>query len=334
GYLRGAAMVLVDLLRQDRNPGIRDSTNLSTAHYRSGSTIVVNALQERYEPLQRAAMALGSELGCRVQMNIYLTPPGSRGFLPHYDTHDVFIAQVHGSKAWRLAGAPHELPMANVPHDKTKTAPETTQEFELCCGDLLYLPRGTFHSGAANQTASLHVTIGLHPVLWASAIQDELTRIVGQDVRFRRALPVGFARDEAVRAVVQAGFAELLDALREQMSPEAMTADSVNRLTSMGLPPLRHHLQDLEDLPFVGTDTPARRRPGVRWRLTVEDGVAGLHFHNKTVRFPAAVADEVRFVAEQADGWFTGEAIPGELDQPGRKTLVRTLVSEGFLTLR
>ncbi|MFF9794849.1 hypothetical protein, partial [Streptomyces bacillaris] len=31
-YLRGAAMVLVVLLRQDRNPGIRDSTNLSTAH--------------------------------------------------------------------------------------------------------------------------------------------------------------------------------------------------------------------------------------------------------------------------------------------------------------
>ncbi|WP_229919927.1 hypothetical protein, partial [Streptomyces minutiscleroticus] len=34
GYLRGAGMVLVDLLRQDRNPGIRDSTNLSTAHLR------------------------------------------------------------------------------------------------------------------------------------------------------------------------------------------------------------------------------------------------------------------------------------------------------------
>ncbi|GGZ09790.1 hypothetical protein GCM10010327_45500 [Streptomyces nitrosporeus] len=31
GYLRGAAMVLVDLLRQDGNPGIRDSINLSTA---------------------------------------------------------------------------------------------------------------------------------------------------------------------------------------------------------------------------------------------------------------------------------------------------------------
>ncbi|WP_228453015.1 hypothetical protein, partial [Streptomyces alkaliterrae] len=31
GYLRGAAMVLVVLLRQDGNPGIRDSTNLGTA---------------------------------------------------------------------------------------------------------------------------------------------------------------------------------------------------------------------------------------------------------------------------------------------------------------
>ncbi|MER7000707.1 hypothetical protein, partial [Streptomyces sp. NPDC000410] len=36
-YLRGAAMVLVVLLRQDGNPGIRDSTNLSTAHITIGA---------------------------------------------------------------------------------------------------------------------------------------------------------------------------------------------------------------------------------------------------------------------------------------------------------
>jgi hypothetical protein len=68
--------------------------------------------------------------------------------------------------------------------------------------------------------------------------------------------------------------------------------------------------------------------------LTVEDGIAGLHFHNKTVRFPAAVAEEVRYVAEQGTDWITGNAIPGDLDDPGRKTLMRTLLGEGFLTLR
>ncbi|MFE9688154.1 SbcC/MukB-like Walker B domain-containing protein, partial [Streptomyces sp. NPDC006285] len=45
-YLRGAGMVLVDLLRQDRNPGIRDSTNLSTAHF------AITAGEARYEALE------------------------------------------------------------------------------------------------------------------------------------------------------------------------------------------------------------------------------------------------------------------------------------------
>ncbi|GJF23645.1 hypothetical protein SHO565_42090 [Streptomyces sp. HO565] len=35
--LRGAGMVLMDLLRQDRDPGFRDSTNTSTAQYSFGT---------------------------------------------------------------------------------------------------------------------------------------------------------------------------------------------------------------------------------------------------------------------------------------------------------
>ncbi|WP_369392482.1 hypothetical protein AB5J72_36540 [Streptomyces sp. CG1] len=72
----------------------------------------------------------------------------------------------------------------------------------------------------------------------------------------------------------------------------------------------------------------------MQWRLTVENGVAGLHFHNKTVRFPTAVAEEVRYMAEQGAERTCGNAIPGDLDEAGRKTLVRTLLSEGFLALR
>lgn len=314
--------------------GTSNALEMLYERYRSGSTIVVNSLQERRLPLQRAAGSLGSELGARIQMNIYLTPPGSQGFLPHYDTHDVFIAQVYGSKVWRITEAPYELPLANRPHDKSQPTPEVTREFELRAGDLLYMPRGTVHSGAANEAASLHVTIGLHPVVWAQAIQDEFTRIVADDGRFRRSLPVGFARDQAVRERLHAECGELFDALHEQLSSEKLIADAAARVTSMGTPPLRHHLQDLEELPRTEVDTPVRRRPGVRWQLTVEDGIAGLHFHNKTVRFPAAVAEEVRYVAEQGTDWITGNAIPGDLDDPGRKTLMRTLLGEGFLTLR
>jgi ribosomal protein L16 Arg81 hydroxylase len=299
--------------------------------YRSGSTVVVNSLQNRWEPLQRLACTVGEELSARLQMNIYLTPPGSRGFKPHYDTHDVFVAQAYGSKVWQLAGAPYELPLASRPHDKAQAAPELVQEFELCAGDLLYLPRGTIHSATANETASVHITIGVHPVLWSQVIEEAVARAFAEDVRFRTALPAGFTLGDKGRQQVEDHFATLLDALREQMSPSVMTTKAVERATSISEPLLRHHLVDLEALPRLEMDTPLRRRSGLRWTLNVLDSVVALHFHNKTVRFPVAVADEVRYVIEHSAT--TAGSIPGDLDEPGRRTLVHTLVREGFLTL-
>ena len=32
-----------------------------------------------------------------LQVNAYLTPPDSRGFNKHFDTHDVFVLQILGS---------------------------------------------------------------------------------------------------------------------------------------------------------------------------------------------------------------------------------------------
>ncbi|MFJ9909859.1 hypothetical protein ACIRVK_44995 [Streptomyces sp. NPDC101152] len=51
------------------------------------------------------------------------------------------------------------------------------------------------------------------------------------------------------------------------------------------------------------------------------------------VRLPAAVADELRFVAGSGNEGVTAKNIPGDLDDPGRLTLMHTLVREGFLTL-
>jgi hypothetical protein len=283
--------------------------------------------------MQHLAGALGGELGARIQMNVYLTPPGSRGFKPHYDTHDVFIAQVHGSKVWRLAGAPYELPLADRRYDKSQPEPDPLQEFELCAGDMLYLPRGTIHSGSTNETASLHVTIGIHPVLWAEAILDAVQHVFGTDVRFRRALPPGYLHGENGREQIEAAFADLIEALREQLSPAAMAAETNMRINSISPPGLRHHLLDLTELPGIGPDTALRRRPGLRWQLSVDDSAARLSFHNKAVHFPAEVADEVRYMAEQTAP-VTAASIPGDLDQPGRATLIHVLLSEGFLTLR
>jgi hypothetical protein len=301
--------------------------------YRNGSTIVLNSLEQCCEPLQRLSESLGAQLSARLQMNVYLTPAGAQGFASHYDMHDVFIAQVYGTKRWRLASQPYELPLQGQPYDKSQLEPTPEQEIDLRTGDLLYLPRGAIHSATSNETASVHVTIGVHPVLYSQAITDALVKVFADDVRFRRGLPMGFATDEALARRAAETLVELVDVLRTALSPRDMVAESVKRVTSISTPTLRHHLTDLERLSQIAVDTLVQRRPNLRWNVTIADDVIGLDFHNKTVQFPAHVADELRFVTASNGAGVTGAAIPGELDEPGRLVLIQTLVREGFLTI-
>lgn len=301
--------------------------------YRGGSTIVLNSLDQCCEPLQRLSASLGAQLSCRLQMNVYLTPAGAQGFAPHYDMHDVFIAQVYGTKHWRLASQPYELPLQGQPYDKSQPEPAPALEFDLRAGDVLYLPRGAIHSATSNETASVHVTIGVHPVLYSQAITDALNKVYAEDFRFRRGLPMGFATDVGLQRQAAETIAELLGALQAVLSPQDVVAESVKRAASISAPTLRHHLTDLEKLNEVGVETLVRRRPDLRWNLTVADDLVGLDFHNKTVQFPVHVAEEVNYVAASNGAGVTGAAIPGELDEPGRLVLIQTLVREGFLTV-
>lgn len=299
--------------------------------YRSGATIVLNALEQRLAPLQRFARTLGGELSCRIQMNIYVTPAGSQGFAPHYDTHDVFVAQVHGSKRWRLASQPYALPQQGESYDKSQPPPDTEHEFELTAGDLLYLPRGTVHWATADQRdTSVHITMGVHPLLYTQLVADAVKQLATEDVRFRMGLPIGFATDTRARRAAEDRCAELIALLAKRMSPTGMVDDAVRKATSVGLPGLRNHLTDLDGLGRVDARTRVRRRPELAYTMTVADGLVSLDFHHKTVRLPARVAGEVRYLAE-SDGC-TAASLPGELDEPGRLVLVTTLLREGFLT--
>lgn len=299
-------------------------------HFRGGSTVIVNSLERRWEPLRRFSCALGADLSARIQMNIYVTPAGNQGFAAHYDTHDVFIAQVHGRKRWRLASQPYPLPLRGQPYDKSQPEPAPDEEFDLAPGDLLYLPRGTVHSATANESTSVHVTVGVHPVLYSEMIEGAVRALFASDVRFRGGLPIGFAADPLRQRRAREMFAELAGALGTGLSPGDMTASAVWRATSIGLPSLRHHLTDLDGLDRTGLGTSVRPRPGLRFTLTVDQDAARLDFHGKSVLFPASVADEIRYLASGGD--LTGAAIPGDLDEPGRLLLVRTLLREGFLT--
>ncbi|MFD0403645.1 cupin domain-containing protein [Kitasatospora sp. NPDC127121] len=302
--------------------------------YRSGSTVILNALERRWEPLARFTSMLSAEVNARFQVNVYLTPGGqARGFDPHYDSHDVIVMQAYGSKRWRLYGAPYALPLEGQRYDHSGEVPEVEEEFDLQPGSLLYLPRGTIHAATSNDAASMHLTFGVHPVLIPALISDAVREVFEGDERFRRSMPLGFANDKHLQEQAEDVFAELIDALAARLSPQEMTARAVKQTTSLAPVTLRGHLGDLESLPRLDLDTRVRRRPGLRWSVALGEEVIELEFHSKTIQLPVHVADEVRFVTESDGQGFTAGSIPGGLDQPGCLLLVRTLVREGFLTL-
>ncbi|MCP2343172.1 cupin domain-containing protein [Actinomadura rupiterrae] len=303
-------------------------------HYRDGSTIVLNSLQQRWEPLQRLTRSLGEQVGARFAANVYVTPGGGRALAPHYDVHDVFVAQVHGTKRWRLHKAQQILPLKSNPFHLGELDPsEPWEEFNLETGDLLYLPRGTIHSAVAEQTGSVHVAIGVHPVAWATILEEAVQKAFESEVGFRTSLPMGFHRDSAQQDRIEAQFEILIDTLRKQLSPRALRVAALQRAASISHPVLTGHLIDLEQVDQVSLSTRVRLRAGVRYAFQRADDVAGLSFHNKTLRLPADLSVELEFILQTAGGSFTADEVPGDLDEGGRLVLLRKLIREGFLSI-
>ncbi|XP_060592333.1 ribosomal oxygenase 1-like [Ruditapes philippinarum] len=139
--------------------------------------------------------------GCCVGANVYLTPPGTQGFAPHYDDIEAFILQLEGKKQWRLYN----------PRSKEETLPRTSSgnfdqseigspvlDVILQAGDLLYFPRGTIHQGCALEDAhSLHITFScFQKNTWSDLFQKLVPRALEiaseEDLEFREGLPIDY----------------------------------------------------------------------------------------------------------------------------------------------
>src|ERR1700730_2461228 len=128
---------------------------------KSGATLIVNALDEIHEPAGTLANDLETLFGDRVQVNLYASWRDLPGFDVHWDEQEVFILQVKGSKEWRLYGrtCPHPLRSVN----RNQTAPKVPLlRVVMREGDVLYLPRGEWHSVHPLGTPTIHLTFGVH----------------------------------------------------------------------------------------------------------------------------------------------------------------------------
>jgi ribosomal protein L16 Arg81 hydroxylase len=169
------------------------------AEYRSGATISLPGFHRACKPLGELAAAIEAEFDHPVHTNVYVTPGNATGFSPHYDTHEVFVLQVAGTKHWCIHEPPLPLPHRSQPFDPRSWAPSAPLlELDLAPGDLLYLPRGFVHTTATADSGSVHVTLGVTVYTWIELL-TEWAQLSKHSPGFRRALPPGFAGQEVVR---------------------------------------------------------------------------------------------------------------------------------------
>ncbi|XP_056635922.1 ribosomal oxygenase 1 isoform X1 [Diorhabda sublineata] len=140
--------------------------------------------------------------GAMVGANIYLTPPDSQGFAPHYDDIEAFVIQLEGRKHWKLYKPKNSDVLARYssPNLKHEDIGEPFMEVTLNAGDLLYFPRGTIHEGRTDPEAhSFHITISVYQRtsyadLLEHALPAALKLAASEEMEFRKGLPLNYLK--------------------------------------------------------------------------------------------------------------------------------------------
>jgi len=134
--------------------------------------------------LDRLARALEVLLHQPVTVSAFWSRGGMRAPV-HYDDHDLLVVQLRGSKRWYVSSKPSEL--INTWKGIPTAAPDVDQTFDLRPGDLVYLPRGTYHS-VDSATASIHASIGFTPLTLREAVIAALDHLSDLDRAWRTTL--------------------------------------------------------------------------------------------------------------------------------------------------
>ncbi len=322
------------LLRDgDEVPSREVNRDAAFRHFGTGGTLAVNGLQSHFPRIAELSVNLGSELSCRIQANIYLTPQNGQGFVEHYDDHDVFILQVVGHKEWSVYGEPQRpLPLRGQTHQKTAEIPTPAHgpaviESTLRQGDLLYIPRGFVHTARSTDATSLHITLGIHSPTWSDVFAGALKRLVDQDVRFRRSLPVGIAGTSPEPRHRAAEIARELRKALGELPLDATIDEMVDAQKAGAQPLIGPRLTDIEAARRLTPQSRIARRDGVRIEVRPGERMWVLRFNQKTLEWPETADTLAQFVASAEE--FVISDAPQDLGPAGVASCIESLVREG-----
>ena len=286
------------------------------SEFGSGATMVFQGMHRYWEPLALFCRQLEQSLGHPVQANAYVTPPGSQGFDAHEDEHDVFVLQSHGTKQWKV----HER------HDLPPTRPALIDS-AIAPGDSLYIPAGFPHSASTQADASVHITIGILSLTWATVL-SEAVKLTGGDLIVNEPLPLRFADRDDLGQIVEERLTEL-GALLAKADADIITQRLRRRFLTTRQPVLRGQIHQLLSLDDLADESVVQKRDGAMCALSSADGELSVLLGDRELRLPAWLRPAMQSVLDHEQ--LPVSQLATYLDEPGRIVLVRRLIVEGLL---
>ncbi|MBL8555351.1 MAG: hypothetical protein JNL41_13825 [Phenylobacterium sp.] len=272
--------------------------------------------------LDEIARALEVMLHAPVTVSAFWSVSGMRAPV-HYDDHDLIVIQLEGNKRWHVARRASDLfnPWKGVDGNPPDLGDHETVDVRP--GDLVYLPRGTFHTVDSTEE-SLHVAIGFTPLTVREALVAALDHLSDLDRPLRATLPRRGLAQVGPPTLAAAG--RLLEAVR---NPAFLSAALQRRAART--------VGDLQPLPrptatpVIGLDSELAHAPGATSHLSAGADTLDFAFPGGHLYIHRGVQDAVLFVADTP--CFRVRDLPGGLADEVKLALCARFLEVGFLRL-
>lgn len=303
-------------------------------HFVEGSTIVLSGLHEHVAGLGELVSNLTKQFYQRFQTNIYITPKGSQGFKVHYDTHDVFVLQIHGRKTWKIyKDNPVSLPNKLMEFSPGKYPVGEVEETIIAeAGDLIYIPRGVMHQAETNDEMSIHVTLGMLGYTWTDLLIESILEFSKMEGSLRKFLP-----REMLRNGVNQNNLKYFEELFAVMSSRISLQESVNRFKREVSASQKINIKNLltqgDSVSSINENSIFEIRQNVLFLIKKKGENVVMEWQGKEVEFPLFMDPAIHFIAKTKQP-FALSQIPDCVDEEGKIVFVTRLIKEGLLSIQ
>lgn len=154
-----------------------------------GATIILNRIECVCTKSRLICAAISRFTGEAAIGNAYFANGKDESFGFHWDSHDVFAVQLKGKKRWLLKEPTFELPPKEIKSRDFRDAIANDPnhlDVEISEGDVLYIPRGWWHTAIPSDSPTLHIAVGIHTEKYHEVISKILNQRIQSDPRFRK----------------------------------------------------------------------------------------------------------------------------------------------------